>query len=833
MSRIQREIRGILRLMIFLSTMLASILVLAGDRIRTAVDVSSSMEGSRIRAAREGLKLLAAIADSDDELVVVSFSDTANSQSYSLASTADRYKAMRAIDGIVANGSTNYLSALQCPDLVAGNRAAFFSDGEHGGTPQELFDFVRTKLPAGLELRTIGVECETGGPAETALMQMASLTGGSYARASTSEEIVRQFVELAIRQGAYRGHQPSDDTVTLNGAVGRVLVFAYDGDVAIEGGGSPFLHRAELPGERVSFASVDCASPADLVVRLTNSTGKHSRLGDVYVSYLPSQQFNVDVPNGTVATGSSVRTAFGFSDKGGQNVDPAGNATATVDVLDALGQVTQSVPANAAANGQLEAVVQVPSKEGTITLRGTSSWETDGRGFTQSDERTLQVRQAPELMVSPQRVTGTYGARKGFVVPIKVTWKNTGDVPQEIQADVSEAIPGLNLKSAKASDVGVDVEFVADRIGMLSGTFEVRAAKDGLEATSQVPFEFKIITLEKGLQEPAVRRVTLPPTIAGGGTGTIKIDFSTIDKVPLKYSLSVSDLASGSAAIPLSLDAQTIEVVAGKPGVVTLNWEADDVPPGKYLGSITAATDLLPDAEWVTELSLSVTPSLSADRVEFGQVAAGRIVDGAFEIRNLSPKQARGISVRVIPVLGPMADQVNIEVDGKEFSIAAGVTRRVPIKVAASPLMKERGVLEATLEVVKSGVVLLQVPLRMTIVDPSNQPIFSASPKTLSLHGAPGDLVQFQLLLRATSQLIDATELTVSAGAFNDANGNPFKVAASAAWDGGNQLKRVAATAKVKGAVVCPTQSGQYTGSLEISGSNGESTTVAIQLTVK
>jgi|GEM_PF-5046401 len=791
-------------------------------------DVSESMKGSKIEAVKESMALLTAIVDQNVRLQFIAFNDQVQTSSIHAADSPENQKDFdQFIASLQALGATNYLNPVNTRKWASPSVGIFLSDGMHNGNALEVRDAVKAQMHGRMQLHTVAIDCDQP-DAEQLLIEMATATGGSFCSARTSEDVVRRFVEVGVRHGSYRSHRPVESAIVLRRAVGRVLAFAYDGEIDIRSSAPLNVrkHVANLPGESVALVSVICEQPTDLTISLMNPKKSTARLGDVYVQDLPTQTFDVDAPSGSVATGSIVQASFGFS-HAGQSVQPGIGTAAQVDVLDNGGQVLNSVRAMPKPGGQLEASVRMPRNEGAVTMRGTSRWVRDGREYSQSDERTVLVQSAPELILSPQQITGSYPRGKEFRIPLKATWKDTGLVADVSKADLVRPVAGLRLESTTITAIGADLHFLAGRSGPIDGSVKFSATRDGIAAVAELPFGFVITSDDSGLHLPATRRIDLPDTISGG-SGSAAVEFPTQDKAPVTYTLAITDASSDDAAVPMSLDIKEIEVSNSKPGRAVVSWNAIDAPTGTYRATITASTLALPDQDWVTELVLPVTPALSAAAIDV-QVVPGRAAKAVVQIQNRSSVAIKGLTLEA----PDFDDQVYTNIKPTEFLVPANGSKQCPIEFLLSPLFTELGIKEATINVVKEGHIVLRVPVKVTIVDPADRPVFKITPSPVRLNGSPGDVLQFKLLVRATDELPSATTLTASIGSFSDAQKIPTIITASLVADGTDKLRTVASTVSLKGIVVCPRQSGVYAGEIEVNGSTGGSSNVLVHLVVK
>ncbi len=103
--------------------------------VKLVLDRSSSMAGERIEAARQGAKLFCRMLTSSDSVQIIGFSDRAEaSRVFQLSVASDREAMLQHLNGLKANGGTNYLSGLNAVSANGSNgpqTVIFLSDGEH------------------------------------------------------------------------------------------------------------------------------------------------------------------------------------------------------------------------------------------------------------------------------------------------------------------------------------------------------------------------------------------------------------------------------------------------------------------------------------------------------------------------------------------------------------------------------------------------------------------------------------------------------------------------------------------------------------------------------
>lgn len=492
-------------------------------RYLSFIDVSGSMSGERLRAAREGAKLFVSMLEPTDTVQLISFGDSASvSQVFSLTKSSETKAAHHWIDQLETAGGTNYLAALKAIQSGSNTIAVFLSDGQHNRADKEVVDFL-----AGLnnlQLHTIGIELDAGGSGSMLLRRMASETGGTYCRVSSSEELVRRFAAIAVQAGRYRGHHPTETSLNLQGAVGRVLLFAFDGQISTNGSSDPLnAHLAKLPGEDVSFATAKFVSPTNFSVSLTAANSPKSRLGEIYVGHLLKHKFTVESSDGSLQSGGTVRSFFQFEDSNGLQVDVRGqkDVAAFVEVVDENGHVLNRVPAKLSRTKPgLFADIPIPSKQG-ITLRGVSTVTDHGIPFVQSNEQAFEIRPAPPGQ--PQQVglsnpavrsidLGAFFSGSGlsqvsvdfssddeqcFKYQLRTTELKSGSNTISLQTDQTEIYPC----DASPAEVTLKWDSAAAEAGTYTGNLEAFSAtlkkkwRVNLSLTVQEPISANIVDL--------------------------------------------------------------------------------------------------------------------------------------------------------------------------------------------------------------------------------------------------------------------------------------------------------------------------------------------------
>ena len=156
------------------------------------LDVSGSMEGSRISAVRRTLHLLIDALQDNDKISLISYNSAATCLTFGHSVTTESRAELHTMaDGLVADGGTNIESAI----TLLGSRYAecpvdsvfLLTDGHINvgiRTATGLLRVATTLMPAGIPINTLGY-----GSAHNSVMMrdMATHTRGSYTYADTDE----------------------------------------------------------------------------------------------------------------------------------------------------------------------------------------------------------------------------------------------------------------------------------------------------------------------------------------------------------------------------------------------------------------------------------------------------------------------------------------------------------------------------------------------------------------------------------------------------------------------------------------------------------------------
>lgn len=162
------------------------------------LDVSGSMEGTKIQTLRETAKLAVDLLPEDTPIAVITFSTTATNLSGGFSTDRTRLKLL--IDSLTANGMTSYKSAVnELTNVVATystyerHLCLFLSDGAPTESPS--LEEILAARDRNIRIDTIGLELYDA----SALQQLSQLTGGTFYDVPTPERLQAAF-EGILRQ---------------------------------------------------------------------------------------------------------------------------------------------------------------------------------------------------------------------------------------------------------------------------------------------------------------------------------------------------------------------------------------------------------------------------------------------------------------------------------------------------------------------------------------------------------------------------------------------------------------------------------------------------------
>ena len=826
---------GVLFVMALLLTQAAQ-----ADTVFVFVDCSGSMQGKKATAAKEGTKLMLAMAEESTEFVIVPFNESAVVGRFTMS--RDRESAIRWVNSFQVAAGTNYVAAIEAADLPANAQGLFISDGEHntGGPTSAVFDAL--KRHAKGRLHTISVDCPAGSAAEGLLTQMAALTGGGYTRVEDdSETLVRKMVELVVRAGQYRSYRPRQETIHFKATTGRILAFGYDGVPNIQGDGTLpgplYRHHAELPDQKVDLAAVDLAQPTDITVRLTDKHGTRARLGDIHRNDLPRARTNLTTNNGRVAAGDRLKTTIRFTDRQGAPVPSSQNLSAEVQLLDPGQKVLGHAVARPTANqGEYQAQLQIPDQSGPLTIRSETSVKTDeGHGFTASDDQTVLVQKAYVLAVTPTplHISGKIGS---FQAQLTVEINGAAGIPATFTAQLADDIPGFRLVNTHSDKAILTLDFQADRPGTYRGELVVSAAGEVLTKSVEVPFSFELQPPFRGLALPRTRELDLGTRLASSGPVEMPLRIPSLDDAPATYEVEANDLAGPSATIAVRCNQSTIRPSKANPAELKLSLNVENLPAGTYKGSLCARpSGAVGQNTWETKLRLTITEPLSARPLDIGKIEAGKILTVPWHLTNLGTAGLGTISV-VMPAkfkgtVGETLDVV-LTVPNDLGILGPGQDKQIDARVAVSPLMKARGTFAAELRVQRGGIDAIQVPVTLEVVPEGEGPsAIQAAPEKLDLKAAPGEIAQAVVRIKLAAPA-NADTVEAAATPFNDSTGAKVPLTAAFQWPDGQKLA-AHAPLTFKGFFVAPKTKGTFRGSVTIRCQHEGAKNVPVSLTVQ
>ena len=802
------------------------------------VDCSGSMQGPKSTAAKEGAKLMVAMAEEGTELVIVAFNDMAAAQKFSMA--RDREAAKRWIDTFRIDGSTDYLAALQAAQLPAGAQGIFLSDGEHNAGPAiQVLDFL--KAHAKGRLHTISVGCPAGSEAESLLTQMAAITGGSFARVEDSEALVRKIVEIAVHTGQYRTYRPHEDTVSLKGCSGRILAFGYDSIPTVESNppfsGPVYRHHADLP-ENVDLASIDLPGPTDVTLRATQKRFERGRLGDVHRNDQPLAKTEFHTSSGQVAAGEQLRASVHFTDRQGTPIPANPNLAAKVQLLDSSQRVLDQVLAKPSPdNSAYQAQLKVPDQPGPLTVRTKTAVRTpEGQQFIATEDRTVVVAKAYTLTATPVPLQAT-GKTGRFQCQLTIAIPEAPGVTATFAAELAENNPGLRLLSTASAGQTLTLDFEAIKPGTYRGSLLVRGTAELLTKTLEVPYVFTIEQHAVGLALPASREIDLGTVTADCGPREAVLRIPGLDEDPASYDVETRDLAGRAAAIALQAAPTVIRPSKGSPAELRLSFNVGSLPSGAYQGALVIRPcGSSADRRWETKLRLSISEPLSASPVDAGTVEVGRIVTRTLTLSNLGTSGVDAVTVTPpVTITGPAGEtrDVTVTLAGDVGMVGPNQSKQLSLKIAVSPLMALRGAFQGQIRIRRGGTDAVTAPFSIKIVSEGQGPSpLVVAPESIELAGTPGEVAQAQLRIKLEAGGGEADEVAISAASFRDGQDAPAEVTAAFQWpDGAKLVPNGAVTAKAF--FLGPKRPGTYRGTLAIRSQGNGTKSVPVTLNIQ
>ncbi|RME01199.1 MAG: VWA domain-containing protein, partial [Calditrichaeota bacterium] len=242
-----------------------------GVSVILVIDRSTSMKDKPIADAKNAASTFIQLMNAQDEAAIVSFaSHVTTDHPYS----SDKASLLAAISNIVAKGGTAIFDALiHSAGLVRSNygRQAIIllTDGQDKDSQNTMQDAIRTLVPLGVPVYTIGLNLGKGSDEENVLQTIASATGGRYYRSPTSDDLeaiyraisrlLHHFYRITytthnpLRDGTLRhvlieaavNNSTASDTASYRAPLDRVTFAAVTGDIPVPG--REFSIEIEIP----------------------------------------------------------------------------------------------------------------------------------------------------------------------------------------------------------------------------------------------------------------------------------------------------------------------------------------------------------------------------------------------------------------------------------------------------------------------------------------------------------------------------------------------------------------------------------------------------------
>lgn len=812
----------------------------AGDT-GIAIDLSGSMKGEKAAAAKQGAKLLTFVLASGERLAAAGFGTQVTYKSFVLTSDQTREDAMQFVDRLTIGGGTDYTAALSAAWPNDMCFLVFLSDGEHqAGPTSDVIQRVREEFVGRIQIHTVGVEVDAGSAAERLLQEMAVLTGGSYVRVERSEELVQALVAIAVRMGDYRTHQPKNHELQLDAAPGRLLAFAYDGELKLSTTplASSRHHLATLPGEDVEARALILTQPSSIRVMLRSPRAPSARLGEVHVDYLPRGHLRLGTRDGRAPAGGTVRADVALSTPTGDTIDAAQHPeiTGRARLIDAEGKQHANVTLQADSNGYLSADVPLPTTAGPVTIEAqTTVKDSLGNEFRDSDSTSILVEEPHPLTVTPAKLTAI--SKPGTCrIPLKAAVNGQEVAPELLAVRIDAKVAGIEFLGTEIIQGALLLLFDASTPGKYEGSLTVQANATVLTKPTRIPFLITVTPRIDGLTCPKERTVDFGTRLPGGEPPVIELEIPTDDEDAASYTVAVSDLTSGQATIPLRTDSTSIIPLKGKPARIRLSADLSDATPGEYAGSVTFRTKELPIQVWTTLAKLHVTDALAADPIDLGAIEVASVVSANVTVRNRSSQKLTGFALTVpdrFAVSDGTTSDVVVKSDSKTWDITANSTREIEIRIYVSAEASVRGTLTGVITVRRGNETSLRVPIRMSIVDRGAGPTrFAALPKSVALKGDPGDILTFTVTLQPSERFSGPLECRASFGETTNTASQTIEAATAIEWPDGKVL-RAARPISLKGFLIAPGTRGAYATGIEIRADGGGILMIPVTLIVR
>jgi len=249
------------------------------------LDLSKSMEGAKLLALKEAIKLGMTILNGGSARMI-RFSDGATIDPLlPLLDHEGRRAAIRYCDALTTYQGTNYLAALdalECLRLPPGTPVIWISDGSPTtGTPDEI---AARAGRSGLKFYTIAVQAEAD--AQGLLSEMSRASRGKSVSVSDGEALATTMIELAFNVSDYLAYAPTESRKEFKGTYGggSILALGYDATPVVDGAGrgdATLSHTATLPGVHVSVTRVELSSRSNLTYSIGARRTPRGRLAKV------------------------------------------------------------------------------------------------------------------------------------------------------------------------------------------------------------------------------------------------------------------------------------------------------------------------------------------------------------------------------------------------------------------------------------------------------------------------------------------------------------------------------------------------------------------------
>lgn len=810
----------------------------AAQEVDCFIDMSSSMQGPKARAARAGAELLIWMLDDSFNVRVIAFNDQAHaSDDFSIRSR--RGEAQQWITQLDTGGGTDYLKALQRGRKSNHRIGVFLSDGDHRGDSQDVIEYVKREWLEKGTLHTIAVQCAPKSSAETLLRDMSRLTGGSFTRVEDSEQLVRAFVNIATRLGNYRSYAPKMNRVDLKRCSGRIMAFGYNGLPELLASDSSShvqrRHSAHLPSEEVNGIISKLTKPTEVSLVLRPPTARNAWLGDIHRNDLPNSSVEIPSQNGIVGADTALDVDISFAGRDADQLGSGFGYSGEVSVLDDRGHVLSRTAGTAVGSkDRLRAKVPIPSKGGEYSLRTLTTVTTpDGYAFTALDQQ--HVRAVSSIRVSVKPTTIEMSTRSSmFKTDLAVMSNQDFTEPIDWQIRMPKTVKDLQLVEVVDSNDTLTITFNAIRPGSYQGHLEVTGTASMPVESILVPFKFTVMPRFAGLIVPEIRRVNLGSVTAASGSFSKTIRFASADATAQTYQLAVTSLSSGRDTLPIRLSAQTFQADAQKPGSVELLVDVKPVSSGRYFGKLVVS-GLANDqpTRWVSNLELTVAEPLVAESVPIITVPVGSVRKFEVTIRNTGSAPLAQVSAEAPKTLsgaGKVSRHVVVRIDDAVTGIGDKNIARFRFSVAVSPLMGTVADLAGTALIRRDGKIACSIPLRIHVIERERVQSFSVVPERIVKKVEARTPIRIELSITAIDSLKRPMKLTASVQSFKH-NESAVNLVAQLRVSSGSLKPRVSERCELF--LITPEENGTYESKVVLEASDGSRVVVPVTLQVQ